>query len=317
MRDEFGRTVRYLRLSVTDRCNCRCQYCMPADGVALMTHDDILSFEEMRDIVAAAASLGVGKVRLTGGEPLVRRDIVKLVNMISDVEGIDELVMTTNATLLAPLASDLRLAGLSRLNISLDTLDPARYAAITRRGSLSDALAGIRAAEEAGFVHTKINCVLIGGVNDRDDDIASLAGLACSHDFSVRFIELMRMGECACWPESRFVAGEAVLEALPELKPIGRDGVAELYQAPGWRGTVGLIRPMTHRFCKDCDRIRITADGMLKPCLHSRAEIPLRGLAGDELVQALRRGILSKPAGHTMSRCCASNSVRAMNEIGG
>ncbi len=315
MRDEFGRDIRYLRLSVTDRCNCRCVYCMPENGVPMLSHADILSFEEMRDIVAAAASLGVRKVRLTGGEPLVRRGIVDLVGMIAAVPGIDEVDMTTNATLLAPVAASLRDAGLTRLNVSLDTLDAARYEAITRHGTLADALAGLAAAHDAGFANTKINCVLVGGVND--DELRPLAELARDRDLTVRFIELMRMGECAGWPKGRFVSADEVLLAVPELVQVGGQGVSELYQAPGWKGSVGLIRPMTHRFCSSCDRIRVTADGRLKPCLHSAAEVNLRGLSGQDLVEAIRAGIAAKPRGHRMDNGRASDSLRAMNEIGG
>lgn len=315
MRDEFGRDIRYLRLSVTDRCNCRCVYCMPDNGVPMLSHADILSFEEMRDIVAAAASLGVRKVRLTGGEPLVRRGIVDLVGMVAAVPGIDEVDMTTNATLLAPVAASLRGAGLTRLNVSLDTLNAARYKAITRRGTLADALAGLEAAYDAGFANTKINCVLIGGVND--DELRPLAELARDRDLTVRFIELMRMGECAGWPKGRFISADEVLSAVPELVRAGGQGVSELYQAPGWKGSVGLIRPMTHRFCSSCDRIRVTADGRLKPCLHSAAEVNLRGLSGQDLVEAIRAGIAAKPRGHRMDNGRASDSLRAMNEIGG
>lgn len=315
MRDEFGRDIRYLRLSVTDRCNCRCVYCMPENGVPMLSHADILSFEEMRDIVAAAASLGVRKVRLTGGEPLVRRGIVDLVGMVAAVPGIDEVDMTTNATLLAPVAASLRGAGLTRLNVSLDTLNAARYKAITRCGTLADALAGLEAAHDAGFANTKINCVLIGGVND--DELRPLAELARDRDLTVRFIELMRMGECAGWPKGRFVSADEVLSAVPELVRAGGQGVSELYQAPGWKGSVGLIRPMTHRFCSSCDRIRVTADGRLKPCLHSAAEVNLRGLSGQDLVEAIRAGIAAKPRGHRMNNGRASDSLRAMNEIGG
>ena len=315
MRDEFGRDIRYLRLSVTDRCNCRCVYCMPENGVPMLSHADILSFEEMRDIVAAAASLGVRKVRLTGGEPLVRRGIVDLVGMVAAVPGIDEVDMTTNATLLAPVAASLRDAGLTRLNVSLDTLNAARYKAITRRGTLADALAGLEAAHDAGFANTKINCVLIGGVNG--DELRPLAELARDRDLTVRFIELMRMGECAGWPKGRFVSADEVLSAVPELVRAGGQGVSELYQAPGWKGNVGLIRPMTHRFCSSCDRIRVTADGRLKPCLHSAAEVNLRGLSGQDLVEAIRAGIAAKPRGHRMDNGRASDSLRAMNEIGG
>lgn len=315
MLDGEGRLIEYLRLSVTDRCNCRCMYCMPAGGVPMLGHKDILSFEELTEVVTACAQLGVRKVRLTGGEPLVRRGLPELVRMICAVPGVEELAMTTNATLLAPVAAELHHAGLDRLNVSLDTLDAARYAELTRGGSLEDALAGLAAARDAGFSRTKVNCVLMGGVNDAD--VPRLAELARTEPIDVRFIELMPMGPCAGWPKARFVPAETVLEVVPGLVPLRRDGVAELWHAPGWAGNVGLIRPMSHRFCDGCSRIRVTADGRLKPCLHSAAEIPLRGLHGEALLAELRRGIAAKPAYHHMDQDHASQSARDMNEIGG
>lgn len=315
MLDGEGRLIEYLRLSVTDRCNCRCTYCMPAGGVPMLGHKDILSFEELTEVVTACAQLGVRKVRLTGGEPLVRRGLPELVRMIRAIPGVEELAMTTNATLLAPVAAELHHAGLDRLNVSLDTLDVARYAELTRGGSLEDALAGLAAARDADFSRTKVNCVLMGGVNDAD--VPRLAELARTEPIDVRFIELMPMGPCVGWPKARFVPAETVLEAVPGLVPLRRDGVAELWHAPGWAGNVGLIRPMSHRFCDGCSRIRVTADGRLKPCLHSAAEIPLRGLHGEALLAELRRGIAAKPAYHHMDRDHASQSARDMNEIGG
>lgn len=276
----------------------------------------MLSFEEMSEMVEAASRLGVRKVRLTGGEPLVRRGIIELVGMVSSVEGIDEVAMTTNATLLAPVAQGLREAGLTRLNISLDTLRPERYREISRTGELADALAGIEAAKEAGFSHLKINNVLMGGVND--DEVTDFVVLARDHDVEVRFIELMPMGECAAWPRERFVSGDIVLEKVPELRFIGMSGVAELYEGPGFEGRVGLIRAVSHKFCSGCDRIRITADGRLKPCLHSKAELSLRGLHGEELVEAIRRGVEAKPAHHNLKPGeSSSETPRSMFEIGG
>lgn len=315
MIDGEGRRIEYLRLSVTDRCNCRCAYCMPAGGVPMLGHADILSFEELAAVARAAAELGVRKVRLTGGEPLARRGVVDLVRMVAAVPGVDEVAMTTNATLLAPVAGALREAGLSRLNVSLDTLRPDRYAKITRCGRLEDALAGLAAAREAGFSRTKVNCVLMGGVND--DEVADLAGLARNEAVDVRFIELMPIGPAAGWSRASFVAADAVLDALPGLELLGRDGVAEIYRMPGWAGRVGLIRPMSHKFCDGCSRIRVTADGKLKPCLHSAAEIDLRGLGHEGLLAALRAGIAAKPKYHLMDEGRASDSARDMNEIGG
>ena len=281
----------------------------------MLGHKDILSFEELTEVVTACAQLGVRKVRLTGGEPLVRRGLPELVRMIRAVPGVQELAITTNATLLAPVAAELHHAGLDRLNVSLDTLDAARYAELTRGGSLEDALAGLAAARDAGFSRTKVNCVLMGGVNDAD--VPRLAELARTEPIDVRFIELMPMGPCAGWPKERFVPAETVLEAVPGLVPLRRDGVAELWHAPGWVGNVGLIRPMSHRFCDGCSRIRVPADGRLKPCLHSSEEIALRGLHGEALLAELRRGIAAKLAYHHMDRDHASQSARDMNEIGG
>lgn len=321
-RDGEGRAIEYLRLSVTDRCNCRCAYCMPEGGVPMLRHEDVCSFEELTRIVAACCELGVRKVRLTGGEPLVRRGLPSLVRMLRAVPGVEELALTTNATLLAPVAGELAAAGLDRVNVSLDSLRPDRYAQITRGGRLEDALAGLAAARAAGLGPLKVNCVLMGGVND--DEVAEIAGLARDHALDVRFIELMPIGEAALWPQARFVPAEAVLSAVPGLEPVtneagdpARNGVAELFSAPGWAGHVGLIRPMSHRFCAGCTRIRVTADGRLKPCLHSADEIDLRGREGEALREALLAGIALKPAHHGMDGAHASESARAMNEIGG
>ena len=321
MRDGFGRTIRYLRLSVTDKCNCRCVYCMPAGGVPRCRHEDLLSFEELVEVVRAATTLGVRKVRVTGGEPLARRGVVDLCQMVAAVPGVEELDMTTNATMLAPVAADLRAAGVTRLNVSLDTLDPERYRAVTRVGTLADALAGIRAAREAGFGSSidsplKINCVLMGGVNV--DEVPRLVDMARRGPVEVRFIELMPMGECALWPRERFVSANVVLDACPELVRIGTGGVAELYRGPGFAGRVGLIRAVSHRFCSACDRIRVTADGRVKPCLHSAAEVSVRGLHGEGLERALARAILMKPAHHELAPGARPSATpRDMNEIGG
>lgn len=316
MQDSLGREISYMRLSVTDRCNCRCVYCMPEEGVEKRAHSDLLSFEELAEIVRAATQLGVHKVRITGGEPLARRGVENLVKLVTGIDGIDEIAMTTNATLLADKAEVLRAAGLTRLNISLDTLCAEHYRTITRVGELEDALAGLDAARSAGFTGTKINCVLMGGIND--DEIADFVELTHDEPYEVRFIELMPMGECATWPAERFVAADEVLAAVPEFKACGTSGVAELYQVSGYAGRVGLIRAVSHRFCERCDRIRVTADGKLKPCLHSASEIDLRGLVGEELVAALKQGVMAKPAHHNLNPgVAASATPRDMNQIGG
>lgn len=314
MKDSCQRTIDYLRLSVTDLCNYRCQYCMPERGVEKKPHSGILSVEECVEIGEAAVRCGIKKIRLTGGEPLVRRGILEICRGLSGLEGLEELCMTTNGSLLRELAAPLRQAGLQRLNISLDTLRPDRFAALTRRGSLSDVRAGIAAAEAAGFSDLKFDTVLIGGVND--DEIADLVALTQEHPWEVRFIELMPMGECTCWDKQCFLSSDRVLEVCPGLRPIAPHGVARRYQIPGWKGTVGLIEPMSHRFCATCNRVRITADGFLKGCLHSREEIPLRGLHGAALESAIRRGIARKPEHHHLDRE-SSRTPRRMHEIGG
>lgn len=315
MKDRYGRTIKYLRLSVTDLCNCRCVYCMGENGVPRLPHSAILSFEEIEEIVRAAVSLGVTKVRLTGGEPLVRRGIDELVRRLRGIEGVEELAMTTNGTRLTEYAEALKEAGLDRLNVSLDTLDPEKFRRITRIGELRDTLDGLDAARRAGFERIKLNTVLMGGVND--DEIAEIAALAKDGAFDVRFIELMPIGECTDWDRRRFLPAERVLEYLPKGERVPSDGVAELWRPAGFCGTVGLIRPLSHRFCADCDRIRVTADGCLKPCLHSAREIPLRGKHGEALVRTIAEGMQAKPREHHMADGHASESRRGMNRIGG
>ena len=314
MQDRFGRTVDYLRLSVTDRCNYRCQYCMPPEGVEKRTHRDILTLEELAEIAAAAVQCGVKKIRLTGGEPLVRRGVVDLCRMLRAIPGVEELCLTTNGSLLPQMAKPLRDAGLDRLNISLDTLRPDRFAAMTRLGTLQDVLDGIEAAEAAGFRDLKFDTVLIGGFND--DEIMDFVNLSREHPWEMRFIELMPMGPCASWDKGRFLPAETVLERIPGLVPIESQGVARRYRLPGAKGTVGLISPVSRGFCAFCRRIRVTADGRLKSCLHSREEISLRGLHGQELVDAVRQGILRKPERHHLA-AHNSDTPRNMFEIGG
>lgn len=315
MNDTLGRKITYLRLSVTDLCDLRCIYCMPEHGVPKRAHSEICSLEELCDMAAAAVSLGVRKVRITGGEPLVRRGVVSLCRMLRALPGLEELCLTTNGVRLPELAAPLREAGVDRLNISLDTLRPERYRSITRIGELSSVLRGLDAAEAAGFSHTKLNCVLMGGVND--DEIEDFVRLTQAHPLSVRFIELMPMGACAKWEKARFLPAGAVLDRVPELVPAGTDGVSRLYRIPGAAGTVGLIEPMSHAFCAECSRIRITADGKLKPCLHADTEIALRGLHGEALLDAIRQGIARKPERHALMRGGESHAGRCMNEIGG
>lgn len=315
MNDVLGRKITYLRLSVTDLCDLRCRYCMAEEGVQKRAHGELCSFEELRDFARAAVQLGITKIRVTGGEPLARRGIVDLCAMLRAIAGVEELCLTTNGTRLVQLAQPLRQAGVDRLNISIDSLRPERYREITRKGELENVLRGIQAAEAAGFRRLKLNCVLLGGIND--DEIGDFVALTREKPWQVRFIELMPMGICSSWPRERFLPAQSVLDRVPQLRPAGQSGVARLYCLPGAQGTVGLIEPMSCAFCGDCSRIRITADGKLKPCLHSEAEVSLRGLTGGALEDAIRRGILMKPERHHIEENGKTETHRNMFEIGG
>lgn len=317
MRDNYNREINYMRVSVTELCNLRCRYCMPEEGIAKRAHEDMMTAEETVMAVEAAARLGISKIRITGGEPLVKRGIVKLCGAISEIPGIEEVCITTNGVLLPRFAKELKAAGVSRLNISLDTLDSEKYRYITRIGELSDAMAGIRAAEEAGFEKLKINNVLMGGFND--DEIPDFAELTRSRPVEVRFIELMPIGGGIGFDRAQFVSCETVLERVPELESMDMgEGVARLYRLPGAAGRVGLIRPISCDFCEGCNKIRLTADGKLKPCLHSDQEISLRGLDTQQMEQVLRGAILDKPEKREeINADSPSRAGRDMNQIGG
>lgn len=314
MKDGYGRDIYYLRLSVTDLCNLRCVYCMPAGGVEKRRHEDVLTVEELEEIARSAGRCGIRKIRLTGGEPLVRRGIVDICARTAAAPGVEEVCMTTNGLLMPKLAPELRKAGLRRVNISLDTLSPELYRELTRVGNIEDAVSGLKAALD-NFETVKINAVLIGGTNE--PEIRQMVYITKDAPVELRFIELMPIGECAHWPRERFLENSAVLEAVPELEPCGTSGVARLFSLPNARGRVGLISPLSSHFCPECNRIRITPDGRLKPCLHSAQEIELRGFHGAELDAKLREGICAKPMRHHLSPASPSESLRGMSRIGG
>lgn len=314
MKDGYGRDIYYLRLSVTDLCNLRCVYCMPAGGVEKRRHEDVLTVEELEEIARSAGRCGIRKIRLTGGEPLVRRGIVDICARTAAAPGVEEVCMTTNGLLMPKLAPELRKAGLRRVNISLDTLSPELYRELTRVGNIEDAVAGLKAALD-NFETVKINAVLIGGTNE--PEIRQMVYITKDAPVELRFIELMPIGECAHWPRERFLENSAVLEAVPELEPCGTSGVARIFSLPNARGRVGLISPLSSHFCPECNRIRITPDGRLKPCLHSAQEIELRGFHGAELDAKLREGICAKPMRHHLSPASPSESLRGMSRIGG
>ena len=317
MIDSYGRQISYLRLSVTELCNLRCRYCMPEDGICKKRHDEMLTQEETISAIRAAASLGISKLRITGGEPLVKSNIVDLCAEAAAVDGIREVCMTTNGTLLPKLAGPLREAGVRRLNISLDTLDPEKFRYITRIGTLSDAVAGLDAALDCGFERIKVNAVLIGGFND--DEIPVLAELTRRYPLDVRFIELMPMVDSSDFGPEAYLPCTAVTERLPGLEAMKPDGgVARLYRLPGAKGNIGLISPVSAHFCTACNRIRITADGKVKPCLHSSDEISIKGLDEEGMRETLRQAILAKPRWHgELSYSERSRAGRNMNQIGG
>lgn len=318
MTDGYGRKIEYLRMSVTDACNLRCVYCAPEVSDGECPCKRAMSADEFVEIAEAAAQLGMKKLRITGGEPLVRNDIVELTRRLSRIQGIEDLSLTTNATLLAPIADKLFDAGIRRINISLDTLNPEKYAQITRGGRLSDALEGIRAALEVGMSPVKLNTVLIGGFND--DEIEDLVELTKQYPIELRFIELMPIGDTKQFDKSAYIPGSTVLERLPQLEVVNSEAhsVARLYRLPHSKGNVGLISPLSNHFCNECNRLRLTADGCLKPCLHSAEELPIRGLHGDELKDAILTAVSHKPKMHgELSAAERSESKRSMNRIGG
>ena len=317
MIDQFGRDITYMRLSVTDKCNLRCRYCMPAEGVCLKEHKEMLTEDEMITAVEAAAALGVKKLRITGGEPLVKRNIVSICRRAAMVEGIEEVCLTTNGIFLPKLAEPLKAAGVKRINLSLDSLNPEKYAYITRIGTLDGFMKGLHAALDAGFEKVKINAVLIGGFND--DEIVSLAQLTQKYPVDMRFIEMMPMYDSGDFKDAAFVPYTRVLELLPDAKLVEPDGgVAKLYRLPGGQGNVGLISPLNAHFCGTCNRIRLTADGKIKPCLHSADEYSLKGMDFNGMKAELEKAIWNKPQWHgDLDAAHRSQAGRNMNQIGG
>lgn len=337
--DAFGRRIDYLRISLTDRCNLRCVYCMPKDGVAWKPHEEILSFEEIERFASVATEEGISRIRLTGGEPLVRKGVVEHVARLYQMTGLDRIALTTNATLLPRYAERLREAGLSRVNISLDSLDPDVYRQITRGGRIEDALAGIEAAFEVGFDPVKLNVVVVRSL---DQDLMEFARMTLERPLHVRFIEYMPIGgepEAGChgdegqqWTQDDHVPSSEVLaslsaagiaEGLGELLPVARTdapggwGPARYYRFPGAAGSVGVISPLSHHFCGECNRLRLTADGKLRACLFSDEEIDVRPVLRTGDREAVRDTILqaltTKPESHSMR----IGTVRRMSQIGG
>ncbi len=325
LKDSYQRKIDYLRLSITDRCNLRCTYCMPEKGVPQLSHEEILSYEEILHLVRIVTRMGITKVRITGGEPLARRDILFLCASIASTPGIKSISLTTNGLLLPQFAQALFVAGIKRINISLDTLNPEKYALITRRDCFEQVWAGIRAAQETGYAPIKLNTVVMQGIND--DEIEDLACLTYHFPFEVRFIEFMpfQSDEGHEW----YLSAARILERLAKVSRLlpaeseNSNGPARLYRFPNALGKIGVISPISEHFCHTCNRLRITADGKLRTCLFSMEETdlktPLRQGASDrEITEKIRAAIKRKPEKHEldnrMLRKCIS---RPMVRIGG
>lgn len=317
--DRYQRNIEYLRISVTDKCNMRCRYCMPEEGVEIKSHQQMLRWEEIHRMVKAFADLGVRKVRITGGEPLVRKGLTSFVAGLGSL-GLEEISITTNGVLLTEMAADLKKAGISRVNVSLDSLDPEKFRWITRGGEVSKVLAGITAALDAGLVPLKVNAVVVRGFND--DEVVNLALLAKELPIHVRFIELMPVGLGSIWGPESFVSTAETMEkisTLGQLQPaeVSGNGPAQVWRLPGFQGTLGFISAISEHFCAQCNRVRLTADGRLYPCLHSEEFVDcfalLRNGADDAALQQVVRQVVElKPAKHELG-----SQERGMNTIGG
>jgi len=329
--DTFGRSITYLRISVTDRCNMRCVYCLPPDGVVSLEHEAILRYEEIAAFVSVAARHGIRSVRLTGGEPLVRKNLASLVGMLAEIPGIEDISLTTNGLALADQVEELATAGLKRINVSLDTLDADRFRRITRGANIEKVWSGIAAAERVGLSPIKINTVAMRGVND--DELLDIARLSIDHDWHMRFIELMPVQNQQSWgegfpqPQAAFIPIGEVRQLMADLdlEAVERDagsGPAREYHPRGGRGRIGFISPVSEHFCASCNRLRLTADGNLRPCLLSDREIPIRQALrnGEDLLPYLQQAVDRKPDGHHIGIENPSESAvrnRCMRQIGG
>ncbi len=324
--DGFRRPITYLRVSVTDKCNLRCVYCMPELGLPWLPRDDILTYEEIHAVVRAAASVGVRSIRLTGGEPLVRRDLHRLVAAVASVPGIDDVALSTNGLLLEEQLPALVAAGLHRLNVSLDTLRPDRFEAIARRPGLERVMRGIDAALALGLHPLKLNCVVMRGSND--DEVVAFAELTRDRAVFVRFIEVMPVLENLEMHAGTYVSSNEILERVAShaaLKPAPGppgNGPARYFAFDGARGAVGVISPLSHDYCERCNRVRLTADGRLRLCLFGDYAVDLRGplragASTEDLAGLLRASMLIKPERHHLRLGEASSRMRAFSEIGG
>lgn len=288
---------------------------MDSEGVKKREHSDILSIEELINISKTAVECGINKIRLTGGEPLVRKGVIQLCEGLKAINGLEELVLTTNGANLYEMAGSLKSVGVDRINISLDTLNEDKFRKITRIGCLKDVLKGIEEAINVGFKDIKINVVLMALIND--DEIENFINFTKENAVHIRFIELMPLGPCKEWYDKRYISTNIVTEKVPDLVPVKKDGVANVYKLKDAAGTVGLISPITNIFCNECNRLRITADGRLLPCLHSDLEYKIRGLSSKELKDAFYTAIKNKPCSHNLAENRVSDNSDYMHKIGG
>ena len=323
LRDQFGRSIEYLRISVTDRCNFRCLYCMPAAGLEWLPKADILSYEEIVAIVAQLAPVGLRRLRITGGEPTIRPDLTTLIRKLRAIPQIEDIALSTNGVKLPAMAAELRDAGLDRVNVSADSLRPDRIATIARRNLGFDPVAAAVAAEAAGLAPIKINVVVMRGIND--DEVEDFARLTLDHAWHVRFIELMPVGEMAALTWEHVVPSEEVLARVATIAPLSPDGgpargngPAKYHRLEGARGTVGVITPMTHTYCGSCNRVRLTADGRLRTCLYGDHEVNLRDplRRGEDLMPLYVRALAEKPKEHALLQMKVGG-LRALSQVGG
>lgn len=318
MIDSYGRNINYLRISVTDLCNLKCKYCAPEGLINNLTKNEILSAEEIELIAKSFVELGINKIRITGGEPLVRKDILDVIQRIGKIEGVKDFAITTNGVMLEEYASSLKNLGVNRLNISLDTLSSSKYKDITRGGNLDKVIRGIREAQKIGFQYIKINVVLAQGFND--DEIETLVNLTKDNFIDVRFIELMPIGESKGWALGKFVSNKIVLEKVKELEVANiedKSSPAIYYKLKDGKGKVGLISPISCKFCSNCNRVRVTAEGKLKLCLHSNEEIDLKRILKnkEDLKEVIIKAVNNKPETHSLEN--GDYIKRNMISIGG
>jgi len=322
--DQFGRTIEYLRISVTDKCNFRCRYCMPLEGLPWLPKADILTYEEIREVVSQLAVMGLKRIRITGGEPTIRPQLATLVRFIRDVPAVEDIALSTNGVKLPELAPELAAAGLDRVNISADSLQAERIVAIARRDLGFEPVAAALAAEKAGLGPIKLNVVVMRGVND--DEVVDFARLTLDHPWHVRFIELMPVGSLEPMTEEMVVPSEEVLSRIQDaLGPLTRtagpargNGPAAYHQLEGAAGSIGVITPMTHTYCGSCNRVRLTADGRLRTCLFGDHEVDLRGplRAGMPLAPFVRQALADKPQEHALLTHRVGG-LRALSQVGG